>query len=479
MIEASLDPLVTIGSDGTITDVNHSTENVTGYTIDELIGTDFLNYFTEPKKAQEGYLKVFKEGSIQDYPLEIKNKNGYITPVLYNASVIKDESGEVIGVFAAARDITEIKKATEENRKLANVVESSDDAIITKSLDGCILSWNKGAEQIYGYSKEEVIGKSISILAPPELKKEISELILKIKLEEDVHHYETLRLKKDGTPMDVSITLSPIFDDSGKLVAISNISRDITERKVAERELNEYRNSLEEKVEKRTKELARSNAELEHFAYIAAHDLREPLRMITSFLQLLEKRYKDQLDQDANEFIDYAVDGAKRLNDMINDLLKYSKVTSTEPICLPVNLEKVLEDALINLIIPTEENNAVITYDSLPKVHGDEKLLILLLQNLIGNGIKYNDKKTPKIHISSIKKDNQYIISVKDNGIGIKPEHLERIFTIFQRLHGKEEYDGTGIGLSIAQKIVHQHHGEIWVESEPGKGSTFYFTIQK
>ena len=362
---------------------------------------------------------------------------------------------------------------------MANVVESSDDAIITKSLDGCILSWNKGAEQIYGYSKEEVIGKSISILAPPELKKEISELILKIKLEEDVHHYETLRLKKDGTPMDVSITLSPIFDDSGKLVAISNISRDITERKVAERELNEYRNSLEEKVEKRTKELARSNAELEHFAYIAAHDLREPLRMITSFLQLLEKRYKDQLDQDANEFIDYAVDGAKRLNDMINDLLKYSKVTSTEPICLPVNLEKVLEDALINLIIPTEENNAVITYDSLPKVHGDEKLLILLLQNLIGNGIKYNDKKTPKIHISSIKKDNQYIISVKDNGIGIKPEHLERIFTIFQRLHGKEEYDGTGIGLSIAQKIVHQHHGEIWVESEPGKGSTFYFTIQK
>jgi PAS domain S-box-containing protein len=408
LIEASLDPLVTIGSDGKITDVNHSTENVTGYTRDELIGTYFLDYFTEPKKAREGYLKVFKEGFVQDYPLKIKNKNGHTTPVLYNSSVYKDESGEVIGVFAAARDITEIKKAAEENKKLANVVEFSDDAIITKTLDNCILSWNKGAEEIYGYSKEEVIGKSISILAPPELKKEISELILKIKLEENVHHYETLRLKKDGTPMDVSITLSPIFDDSGKLVAISNISRDITERKVAERELNEYRNSLEEKVEKRTKELARSNAELEHFAYIAAHDLREPLRMITSFLQLLEKRYKDQLDQDANEFIDYAVDGAKRLNDMINDFLKYSKVTSNDPKCAPVNLEKVLEDALINLIIPTEENNAVITYDSLPKVHGDEKLLILLLQNLIGNGIKYNDKKTPKIHISALKENNQY-----------------------------------------------------------------------
>jgi light-regulated signal transduction histidine kinase (bacteriophytochrome) len=138
-----------------------------------------------------------------------------------------------------------------------------------------------------------------------------------------------------------------------------------------------------------------------------------------------------------------------------------------------------LEYALINLIIPTEEHKAVITYDPLPTVNGDEKLLVMLFQNLIGNGIKYNDKKSPKIHISALKENNQYVISVKDNGIGIKPEHLERIFTIFQRLHGKEEYDGTGIGLSIAQKIVHQHHGEIWAESEPGKGSTFYFTIQK
>ena len=477
LIEASLDPLVTIGSDGTITDVNQSTENFTGYTRTELIGTYFSDYFTEPEKARQGYKKVFKDGSVLDYPLEIKNKNGHITPVLYNASVYKDESGKIIGVFAAARDITEIKKTAEENQKLANVVETSDDGIITKSLDGSILSWNKGAEQIYGYSKKEIIGKNISILAPPELEKEIEELIVKIKLNEKVRHYETRRLKKDGTPIDVSITLSPIFDDTGKLVAISNVSRDITERKTAERKLNEYSNSLEEKVEKRTKELERSNAELEHFAYVASHDLREPLRMITSFLQLLERRYSDRLDQDANEFIEYAVDGAKRLNDMINDLLEYSKVTSKEPILVPVNLEKVLDDVLINLLISTEEKKAIITHDPLPMVKGDEKLLTLLLQNLIGNGIKYNDKNPPKIHISSKKETNRTIISIKDNGIGIKPEHLERIFTIFQRLHGVEEYEGTGIGLAIAQKIVHQHGGEICVESEYGKGTTFYFTI--
>ena len=183
------------------------------------------------------------------------------------------------------------------------------------------------------------------------------------------------------------------------------------------------------------------------------------------------------MDQDANEFIGFAVEGAKRLNDMITDLLDYSKLTSKEPELVPVKLEKVLELALINLLIPTEEHKAIITYDPLPVVNGDEKLLMTLFQNLIGNGMKYNDKKPPKIHISSKKEKSHYIISVKDNGIGIKAEHLERIFTIFQRLHAREEYAGTGIGLVISQKIVHQHHGEIWAESEAGKGTIFYFTL--
>ena len=260
---------------------------------------------------------------------------------------------------------------------------------------------------------------------------------------------------------------------------VAILFNDITEFKRVETELREYQNTLEEKVDKRTRELARSNAELEHFAYIASHDLREPLRMITSFLQLLERRYKDHLDHDANEFIDYAVDGAKRLNNRINDLLEYSKVTSKEPVLVDVELEKVLDDALINLVIRTEEKNAIIEHDPLPLVKGDENLLTMLLQNIIGNSVKYNDKKPPKIRISSKKEDNRYIISIKDNGIGIKPEHLDRIFTIFQRLHAKDEYEGTGIGLAIAEKIVHQHHGEIWAESKLGEGTTFYFTIPR
>jgi PAS domain S-box-containing protein len=237
LIEASLDPLVTIGHDGKITDVNTSTELVTGYSRDELIGTDFTNYFTDPDKAKKVYQEVFKEGFVSDYALEIQHKSGRITPVLYNASIYMDESGEVIGVFAAARDITESKKAEEKIRTLANIVESSSDAILTLSLDGIITTWNKGAEQIYGYSSEEVLGKSVSILAPDDLKDETKKLIERVKLGGKIQHYVTSRLRKDDKLIYISMALSPIFDASRELVAISDISRDVTQRIEAEKSI--------------------------------------------------------------------------------------------------------------------------------------------------------------------------------------------------------------------------------------------------
>ncbi|MDD1763275.1 MAG: PAS domain S-box protein, partial [Methanobacteriaceae archaeon] len=362
LIETSLDPLVTIGPDGMIIDVNRATEDVTGYLRSKIVGTDFADYFTKPDEAKKGYKLVFQEGKVRDYPLEIKHKNGSITPVLYNAAVYKDEFDEVIGVFAAARDITKLKNA--------------------------------------------------------------------------------------------------------------------------EKELREYWNSLEEQVElrteelaKRTEELANSNADLKQFAYVASHDLREPLRMITSFLQLLEKRYKDQLDQDANEFIGYAVDGAKRMDKMIMDLLEYSRVANKEIMFEELDLKKILYQVKTNLKVLIDENDATINFDPLPSVKGDSYQMILLFQNLISNAIKYRHEEAPIIHISAEKKANQYVFSVKDNGMGIDSNYLEGIFHIFKRLHTNEEYEGTGMGLAIAQRIVHQHGGEIWAESEKANGSTFYFTI--
>lgn len=199
--------------------------------------------------------------------------------------------------------------------------------------------------------------------------------------------------------------------------------------------------------------------------------------MISSFLQLLERRYSNKLDQEANEYIGFAVNGAKRLDEMIQDLLEFSKITRKEMERSEVDLNKVLEQTKINLKYVIDANNVKINYNTLPTIFGDEILLELLFQNLISNSIKYRREETPKIDITAIKKLNYYLFAIKDNGIGMSSDHLKRIFTIFQRLHSKEEYEGTGIGLSIVEKIVHQHEGKIWAESELGKGSIFYFTL--
>jgi light-regulated signal transduction histidine kinase (bacteriophytochrome) len=238
-------------------------------------------------------------------------------------------------------------------------------------------------------------------------------------------------------------------------------------------ELKHYEKNLECALA----ELKRSNKELDEFAHITSHDLREPLRMITSFLQLLKQRYNEQLDEDANDFIEFAVNGAKRLDAMTNDLLTYSRITSKKREIVPVNFEDVLEEALLNLKVSIGETNAIITHDPLPTIWGYGQLEVQLFQNLIGNAIKYRSQCVPKIHVTAIKESDHYLFSVKDNGIGMSRKHMKRIFTIFQRLHTSEEHQGTGIGLAIAKKIVHLHRGAIWAKSEIGKGTTFYFTI--
>jgi len=247
LIEASLDPLVTIDPDGKISDVNAATVRVTGHSREELIGTDFSKYFTDPEKARAGYEKVFRDGLVTDYELGIRHRDGYVTPVMYNATVYHDESGSVIGVFAAARDVTERKKAEEEQLRLAAIVEHSEDAIIGKSLDGIILSWNAGAERIYGYSATEAIGQHISMLVPLHQIDDMGYILGKIRSGEPVIHYETVRRNKEGRDLHVSLTVSPIKDVKGNLIGVSTIARDITEQKKAEeviRRANAYNRSL-------------------------------------------------------------------------------------------------------------------------------------------------------------------------------------------------------------------------------------------
>ncbi len=246
------------------------------------------------------------------------------------------------------------------------------------------------------------------------------------------------------------------------------ILQNITDRKKAEQ-------LLQETIE----ELARSNTELEQFTYVASHDLKEPLRMISSFAQLLEKRYKDELDETANDFIKYIIDGAVRMHDLINSLLEYSKIGSQYSEFEKIDLNDVLKDVIDNLRQLINKTNTEIIYDSLPSLIGHKHQLIQVFQNLISNAIKFRRESPPLIHISSKLQKNQWIFSVRDNGIGFDSKNYERIFKIFQRLHTKDEYEGTGIGLTTCKKILEHHKGNIWVESEIGKGSTFYFSISK
>ena len=269
---------------------------------------------------------------------------------------------------------------------------------------------------------------------------------------------------------------------NSEIVKIGGVFQDINERKQAEEELilayKELAFQNEEK-EKHTAELINTNKELEQFAYIASHDLQEPLRMVASYTQLLERRYKDKLDQDANDFIQYAVDGANRMQKLINDLLDYSRTTSRGRDFTKVDISQVLGQAISNLQRLIIENNALITNEDLPELIADESQIMRVFQNLIENAMKFKIKsELPKIHISCKKRNRFYEFAVSDNGIGIDMQFHDRVFTIFQRLHSKEEYPGTGIGLSICKRIIERHGGKIWFESKENEGTTFYFTLK-
>jgi signal transduction histidine kinase len=241
--------------------------------------------------------------------------------------------------------------------------------------------------------------------------------------------------------------------------------------------LRRNRDHLEERVKERTDALERSNKELQQFAYVVSHDLQEPLRMVSGYVQLLARRYNGKLDADAEEFISYAVDGAKRMQQLINDLLAYSRVGTRDKDFELTDCEVVFGHILANLQVAIEESGAVVTHDPLPTIMADVSQITQLFQNLIGNAIKFHGEELPRVHVSVEKKENEWLFSVRDNGIGIDPEYFDRIFVIFQQLHSRTEYPGAGIGLAISKKIVERHGGRIWVDSQPGKGSTFYFTI--
>jgi len=286
---------------------------------------------------------------------------------------------------------------------------------------------------------------------------------------EPFFEFEMERPGPDGNPVWLSLSGEPVFDDQKRFRGYRGVGTDITGRKRAQGVL---RAAYEE--------LTRSNAELEQFAYVASHDLQEPLRMIGSYTQLLEKRYGASLDQDAREFMAFIVEGATRMKQLIEDLLAYSRVGTRGKELRPVQARAALERSLANLRAAIEASGATVTYGPLPEVFADDTQLVQLLQNLIANAIKFRKKdEALRIQVGAEDLENEWRFCVADNGIGIEPQYFERIFMVFQRLHTRDEYPGTGIGLAICKKVIDRHRGRIWVESTHGKGSRFYFTLPK
>jgi PAS domain S-box-containing protein len=370
---------------------------------------------------------------------------------------------------------TERKQAEKSLERLYHqnelILNAAGEGIFGLDIQGKHTFVNPAAAQMLGYTVNELIGRHSHTLW--HYKKldgstyPVEECPIYAAYKDGrVHHGDDeVFWRKDGTCFPVTYTSTPIIEDESIVGAVVTF-RDITERKQAE-----------EQLKRLSDELARSNADLQQFAYTASHDLQEPIIAVAGFVNLLAKRYKGKLDEKADEFIENAIDGTNRMQALIRDLLDYSRVGSTGKSFTPTDCLSVLDKAVLNLQIALKESGAVITRDDLPTIMADSSQLIRLFQNLIGNAIKFRGKEAPKIHISANKKENEWIFSFKDNGIGIDPKFSDQIFVMFQRLHKKKEYPGTGIGLATCKRIVERHGGRIWVESEPGKGSTFFFSI--
>jgi PAS domain S-box-containing protein len=486
LIEASLDPLVTISPAGKITDVNQSTEHATGRSRRELIGTDFSDYFTEPDKAREGYQQVLREGSVTDYPLALRQVSGKVMEVLYNASVYRDEKSEVAGVFAAARDITERKKAEQEAVQLSLrnqlILDSAGEGIYGLDIDGRCTFVNPAASQMLGFTVDELDGRHSHSMfhhskpdGSPYPQEECP--VLAAYKQGAVHRGGDMYWRKDGSSFPVEFISTPIME-AGKITGAVVAFRDITDSKRAEEELRKYHEQLEELVRERTGQLEAANKDLEGFAYSVSHDLRVPLRAIDGFSQQVLKHYADKLDDEGKRYLNVVRDNTKKMSQLIDDILAFSRMGRLGLSVSEVNMEELAQGVFEELKPTLAGRELTIEIKPLPLCHGDPSMLRQVLVNLLGNAIKFTrPRDTALVEVGGHVEGAEIIYYVKDNGAGFDMQYADKLFGVFQRLHGVAEFEGTGIGLAIVKRIVTRHGGRIWAEGKVDEGATFYFTL--
>jgi PAS domain S-box-containing protein len=487
LLEAAPDAMVVVDQSGEIVLLNAQAEKQFGYSRDELLGQKVTRIIPEgfaerliadeTRSAAEALAQQIGTG----IELTGRRKDGSEFPIEIMLSPL--ESPEGILVTAAIRNITVRRDAerhlVQMEGRYRGLMEAAPDGIVVVNRDGEIVLLNARAESQFGYHRDELLRQKVTNIIPEGFAERLiadgTRTAAEALAQQIGTGIELNGLRRDGSEFPIEIMLSPLESDEGILVTAA--IRDITVRKAADKHLAQVVDA-EKRLAQMVEDLSRSNEELEQFAYVASHDLQEPLRIVAGYTQLLSKRYKGKLDSDADEFIAFAVDGANRMQHLIQDLLVYSRVGKRGLELLDISSEESLHQAVINLRGAIEESGAAVTHDPLPRVMADEMQLIQLFQNLVGNAIKYRRPGVPTVHISAARNGGtKWIFSVRDNGIGIEPQFFERIFGMFQRLHKREEFSGTGMGLALCKKIVERHGGSISVESQPGQGSTFRFAV--
>lgn len=472
--------------------LNPAAEALTGWTRQEAKGQPLESVFniineTTRRRVENPAARALREGTVvglANHTLLI-SKNGSEIAIDDSAAPIRDNNGGVSGVVLVFRDVSGSRAVETIQAKLSAIVESSDDAIVGKDLEGRITSWNKGAEQIFGYSQKEAIGRSITMLIPPDRLKEEELILTRLRSGERVEHFETVRITKERKKVDVSVTVSPVFDSEGRVVGASKIARDITDKKRAERELAQahdalrrHAEELETQVAMRTGQLRASLEDMETFSSSLSHDLKTPLRSIAGYTQAVHDDYKEELPEEARELLGKAIKTCGRLGRLIDDVLSYARLGSGRLQLRRVDLTrlipKIVEDSLYG-VSPSPEIHLETPF--LPVI-AHEGLLTQAIANLVSNGIKFIAPGTkPRLRVWTELRDQKVRLWVEDNGIGIPASDQHKVFGLFTRLDNAEAYEGTGVGLAVVQRAARRMGGEVGLISTEGQGSRFWVDL--
>jgi PAS domain S-box-containing protein len=462
------DPVFIVDLDGSIVDINGQTVRLYGWSIDELAGEgiDLIVPESRFEQGQDLWRRCLRGEVIQNVETERRTKAGAVIPVSMTLARIQDDQGLTVAVGITTHDLSPLKHAESRLMRMNKVFMESQTPMSILDLQGRVLDSNPVSDRMIGWTREERLGQLPAKITQPEFRARALAKIERVLKDGKVDDFEFELRTKEGDAVIVLVGLSLLRDENGQPIGIAVVSKDITERKRSVQELA-----------RAAKELERSNRELQDFAFVLSHDLQEPLRSIVGFSKLLHERAASSLDEESLRYLDVVQRAGKKLQTLIKDLLAYARLDRDDWERSPVDLSAACDAAVEQLQSSIEEAGAVVKRDKLPVVRGDSAQLSLVFQNLIGNAIKYRGERAPEVRVGAERGTAGWEISVADNGLGIEPQYHEKVFEVFQRLHSYEKIPGTGMGLAICKKIVERHGGRLWVESEPGKGSTFRFTI--